>query len=106
MRLPAEASVASRPEHHAVEGEEQCGEHDSGDEQSLFHAPILRQRNADVGTACTPLHECLHVSRGYVATILAATPSSLAADEPLKRLHQRTSFFGAVSREVDRSAKA
>ena len=97
MRLPEEASVASRPEDHAVEGEEQCGEHDSGDEQSLLHAPILRQRNPDVGTACTPLHECLHVDRAYVAAI-SPHVESLAADEALKRFHQRASFFSAVTR--------
>ena len=106
MRLPAGASVASRPENDAVEGEEQCGEHDSSDEQSLLHTPILRERNVGVGTACTPLHECLHVDQAYVAAILTATSRSLAADEASKRFHQCSPLFSAVSREVDYSGKA
>jgi hypothetical protein len=106
VRLPWEASVASRPEDHAVEGEKQCGEHDSGDEQSLLHASILRQRSPGVGTACTPLHECLHVSQAYVAAIRRRhVEVALAADEFLKLAHQSSPFFSAVSSEVDRPAK-
>jgi hypothetical protein len=106
VRPPAEASVASRPEHYAVEGKEQRGEHDSGDEQSLLHAPILHERNPGVGTACTPVQGCLHVDRPYVAAI--SRPHGGVVSDRLgpEALPSMQPFVAGARREVDHSRKA
>ena len=99
MRLRAEASFRTRSKDDTVEREEQCGDDDSCDEQSLLHVPILREWSFAVGTACTRLHACLHVDRPYASVNRRSLALMLARVSRRIRL-PRTLRLSASSRRA------